>query len=257
MELPQLPAREPNSSGQLREVAPNRRQRRAEMKAAKTSATHPDNMAVDRFAETMKEKLAKKRAEGRGGWEDKDQCSAEFLSSLLREHVDKGDPVDVANLAMMLHQRGDRIAAPAIAAEPTVRWVEWKGGDFLPVPQDLPVTILMRDGSTEGPTPAREFAGDDSCWRHRGSPGDIVAYTSDLLFAAPASAEPVEKHYTSQAESAWDEGDLRASALLTNSEKIDQATRCGCKGVDDYCPCQNVADRETVTRRNSSLTIDT
>lgn len=70
---------------------------------------HPDDLAVDRFAEAMKAKLAKKRAEGRGGWDDKEQCSVWLLSHLLREHVKKGDPLDVGNLAMMLHQRGERI----------------------------------------------------------------------------------------------------------------------------------------------------
>lgn len=59
----------------------------------------------------MKAKLAKKRDDGRGGWEDKEQCSAEFLSQLLREHVEKGDPLDVGILAMMLHQRGEVITA--------------------------------------------------------------------------------------------------------------------------------------------------
>lgn len=79
--------------------------------------THPDDAAVDRFAAAMKAKLAKKRAEGRSGWDDKAQCTGEFLSALLREHVDKGDPLDVGNLAMMLHQRGERISAPAVAAQ--------------------------------------------------------------------------------------------------------------------------------------------
>jgi len=74
------------------------------------AAPHPDDAAVDRFAAAMKAKLAKKRADGRGGWERKDECSAEFLSDLLRGHVEKGDPLDVGNLAMMLHQRGERIA---------------------------------------------------------------------------------------------------------------------------------------------------
>lgn len=71
--------------------------------------SHPDDLAVDRFAAAMKEKLAKKRAEGRGGWDDKFDCSNAFLTHLLREHVEKGDPVDVGNLAMMIHQRGERI----------------------------------------------------------------------------------------------------------------------------------------------------
>lgn len=71
---------------------------------------HPDDIAVERFAAAMKAKLARKRDEGRGGWEDPEQCSGSFLSQLLREHVEKGDPLDVGNLAMMLHQRGERIA---------------------------------------------------------------------------------------------------------------------------------------------------
>lgn len=71
---------------------------------------HADDIAVDQFAAAMKAKLAKKRAEGRGGWNDKSQCSAGHLSQLLRGHVDKGDPVDVGNLAMMLQQRGEAIA---------------------------------------------------------------------------------------------------------------------------------------------------
>lgn len=73
-------------------------------------AQHPDDAAVDRFAAAMKTKLAQKRAEGRGGWEDKTQCSQDRLSLMLRGHVAKGDPVDVANFAMMLHQRGERIS---------------------------------------------------------------------------------------------------------------------------------------------------
>lgn len=72
---------------------------------------HPDDAAVDRFAAAMKMKLAKKRREGRGGWDDEEDCSALWLSSLLREHVEKGDPLDVGNLAMMLHQRGERISS--------------------------------------------------------------------------------------------------------------------------------------------------
>lgn len=78
---------------------------------------HPDDLAVDRFAVAMKAKLAKKRAEGRGGWGGP-TCNAEILSQMLRKHVEKGDPVDVANFCMMLHQRGERITpkrtAPAL-----------------------------------------------------------------------------------------------------------------------------------------------
>lgn len=77
---------------------------------AETSGAHPDDTAVDAFATVMKEKLRYSRdVKGRGGWADPNQCGQEYLSRLLVEHVGKGDPVDVANLAMMLHQRGERI----------------------------------------------------------------------------------------------------------------------------------------------------
>jgi hypothetical protein len=80
---------------------------------------HPDDVAVDAFASKMRQKMAASRAKGRGGWNDKAQCSAEALSAMLRDHVAKGDPVDVANFAMMLAQRGERIApSPAPSAAP-------------------------------------------------------------------------------------------------------------------------------------------
>lgn len=69
--------------------------------AEQQPSPHPDDAAVDRFAAAMKAKLTKKRQEGRGGWQS---MTAEQLSALLHEHVRKGDPVDVGNLAMMLHQ---------------------------------------------------------------------------------------------------------------------------------------------------------
>ncbi|HGM6720242.1 TPA: hypothetical protein ACKQC2_001083 [Stenotrophomonas maltophilia] len=72
---------------------------------------HQDDRAVDAFAAAMKAKMAEARAKGRGGWEDPAQCTADDLSRMLRDHVDKGDPRDVANFCMMLHQRGDAIAA--------------------------------------------------------------------------------------------------------------------------------------------------
>lgn len=68
---------------------------------------HPDDLAVDKFAAMMKAKLVKSREKGRGGWDNPDECSVEYLAKLLIEHVAKGDPVDVANFAMMLALRED------------------------------------------------------------------------------------------------------------------------------------------------------
>ena len=71
---------------------------------------HPDDVAVDLFATAMKAKLKKSReVKGRSGWEDPNTVSAVSLSNELVRHCDKGDPVDVANFCMMLHQRGERI----------------------------------------------------------------------------------------------------------------------------------------------------
>jgi hypothetical protein len=70
---------------------------------------HPDNLAVNRFADAMKAQLSDKRKQGFGGWDNPEECTASWLSELLRKHVEKGDPIDVANFCMMLHQRSERI----------------------------------------------------------------------------------------------------------------------------------------------------
>ncbi|WP_205125028.1 DUF3850 domain-containing protein [Aeromonas sobria] len=82
--------------------------------AGKMPTQHPDDAAVDRFAVAMKVKLSAARSNGRGGWDDPSACSVEFLADLLVNHLGKGNQgnfEDIANLAMMLHQRG---------ADPTV-----------------------------------------------------------------------------------------------------------------------------------------
>jgi hypothetical protein len=70
---------------------------------------HPDDAAVDALAALMKAKLAKQRGKGYGGWDT--ECTQQRLSELLRGHVDKGDPVDVANFCAFLLARGEGIAA--------------------------------------------------------------------------------------------------------------------------------------------------
>ncbi|VVE82682.1 hypothetical protein [Pandoraea sputorum] len=87
---------------------------------------HPDDAAVDRFSVAMKAKLAKKRAQGRGGWDDERVCSPDDLARMLVDHIRKGDPVDVGNLAMMLFNRPDSGAALCRAASTPAAKV---GGD--------------------------------------------------------------------------------------------------------------------------------
>ncbi|EED98627.1 helix-turn-helix domain-containing protein [Burkholderia multivorans] len=82
---------------------------------AEAREPHSDDVAVDSFAAAMKHKLALARAKGRGGWE---ACSPADLSRMLREHVEKGDPRDVANFCMMLWHHGSPIvSAPADSGE--------------------------------------------------------------------------------------------------------------------------------------------
>lgn len=59
-----------------------------------------------RIAENaMLEKLESSRDKGRGGWWDEKQCSVDDLKHLLLEHVEKGDMVDVMNIAAMIYAR--------------------------------------------------------------------------------------------------------------------------------------------------------
>lgn len=78
--------------------------------ATQKEPQHPDDAAVDALATAMKAKLAKKRAKGYSGWDT--DCTQQRLSDMLRNHVDKGDPVDVANFCAFLLARGEGIASP-------------------------------------------------------------------------------------------------------------------------------------------------
>lgn len=89
--------------------------------------SHPDDIAVDKFAAAMKEKLAKKRDEGRGGWDDREACPDGFLQGLLLRHLSKGDPIDVGNFAMMIWNRGDQVYGPR----------QFNTSDSIPVPRNV------------------------------------------------------------------------------------------------------------------------
>jgi hypothetical protein len=72
------------------------------------NVTHSDDVAVLKFSNAMRAKLAQKRIDGRGGWNDPAECSTDYLRWLLANELRKPivDLVDVANYCMMLHQRG-------------------------------------------------------------------------------------------------------------------------------------------------------
>ncbi|MDD0817177.1 hypothetical protein PSQ39_21260 [Curvibacter sp. HBC28] len=84
---------------------------------------HPDDIAIDGFAADLKVKMAGSRAKGRSGWET---CPPELLSKMLREHVEKGDPRDVAIISMMHWYMGAGIAPqPEQATRPAVQVGSW------------------------------------------------------------------------------------------------------------------------------------
>ena len=56
------------------------------------------------FSTQMECKLLKKALEGRKGWDDP-AWTQEQIKAAIIEHVNKGDMVDVANLAMFLWNR--------------------------------------------------------------------------------------------------------------------------------------------------------
>lgn len=63
-----------------------------------------DRILVEMVSHEMRQKLAKKRKDGRSGWFSP-QCSSDQLKNMLLEHIEKGDYVDVINLAGMLLAR--------------------------------------------------------------------------------------------------------------------------------------------------------
>ena len=86
--------------------------RQFERVATRSVAASPDS--IERMADSMlvratellmESKLAAAREKGRGGWWDKEVCTLDYLRGLLKEHIEKGDLVDVINLAAMVTVR--------------------------------------------------------------------------------------------------------------------------------------------------------
>lgn len=73
---------------------------------------HIDDTRIDIFAQAMKNKMSFGREnKKRGGWDNEAEVSDEQLARMMIEHIPKGDPVDVANFAMMLFSRGATVAS--------------------------------------------------------------------------------------------------------------------------------------------------
>lgn len=101
--------------------------------STETEAAILDDHAVDLIAKAMKDKLRIKRQQGFGGWNDIHQTSSARLADLFLVAVAKGDPVDVANFAMMLfcrHEEHDALKAAyakvvANTGSCTAQWAEF------------------------------------------------------------------------------------------------------------------------------------
>jgi hypothetical protein len=76
---------------------------------------HADDIAIDVFARVMKTKMAEQRAKGYDGWTG---CGYQVLSNLLHRCVAKGDPRDVAIVAMMLWSHESQIVPATDAWQP-------------------------------------------------------------------------------------------------------------------------------------------
>lgn len=59
-----------------------------------------DMAAVSEFSDAMNKKLVASAGKGRRGWRD---CHVDVLWQMLRDHIEKGDPVDIGNFAMMIY----------------------------------------------------------------------------------------------------------------------------------------------------------
>ena len=77
-----------------------------------------DDVLVEAAASMMRHKLARARDKGRGGWWNSKECTAKGLREAMEQHTEKGDPVDVMNLAAMVAVR-EMLETPNYASELT------------------------------------------------------------------------------------------------------------------------------------------
>jgi len=103
---------------------------------------------ITNLVKAMKEKLAKKRREGRGGWHRANDCDPGCLADMLLDHLARGDIVDVANFAMMLYNRGD--GGRALIGTWAKRVKSWKQTAHA-LPDRLPGDLTLRDLQTRLP----------------------------------------------------------------------------------------------------------
>lgn len=78
-----------------------------QVEATRDPAEVADNAAVDLFADAMRERLALKRLQGYGGWNDATQCDARKIARLFMDKLfGTADGEDLGNYLAFLHHFG-------------------------------------------------------------------------------------------------------------------------------------------------------
>lgn len=62
---------------------------------------------------------------------------------------------------------------------------------------------------------------------------------------SPSEHVALAQHIQDAVEGWFHEQEERREPCLSPAEQKAQGARCGCRGADDMCPCQNAPDRET------------
>lgn len=133
---------EPEQPALIEETAEEKADRLRRQRLAAEAAA--DENALQTFVGWMREKMARKREQGFGGWQNPTECKVEDLAAQLVGHVAKGDPVDIAILAMMVGIRAGAMGAPGYL-------------NRLPIPH---MERLMIDARASRPSPSEPIEPD-------------------------------------------------------------------------------------------------
>lgn len=144
----------------------------------KAPSGHYDGVCVDDFATHMKLKLDAKRQQGFANWHDKGKCTQRALSQMLHTCVAKGDPIDVANLCMMLQQRGESIMLKKLEPEGQGKYSNvWCAA---PKVEDMPEEIFGKDEELP-PLPDDEQRPTPLLTMHQ---EEVITYLSENMYRA-------------------------------------------------------------------------
>ncbi|MDF0506531.1 hypothetical protein POK33_37900 [Burkholderia cenocepacia] len=203
---------------------------------AEAREPHSDDVAVDSFSAVMKHKLALARDKGRGGWET---CSPADLSRMLREHVEKGDPRDVANFCMMLWHHGSPIVSARADAGEAAIWKTTHRAVCVPLTEDRAVAEQWRAAGY----PVIEY--------FTAPPAARVARLTDEQILEQATRRVPPREVPKVPELAFSRSQfvdvvrslLRAPQPAQADAPIDiEAMLCACVPGGDICDPQRVAD---------------